>query len=351
MEHIAELSHKLESLLDLLRRGERSVDAGLIDLLMGCHDRIGVLVDELAEHQAEQSSIDDLVARLEGRAEQAEPEAEASAQASDEDDGVIDDEYDEELFGIFVEQLKEGLSGLAQDAGQLRGAGGDPAAALAGCVDRLNTLRSSANYMGYDELKGIYDQWLQVVEQAVEDQGAGRPVDLDRFVETLQANLDRVKALFPKIEFPSVVISAQEAPAAEEPEPAVSLDPEPEADQGLLSDFIAETREHLEEVERNVLVLEQQPDDAAVLNEIFRSIHTIKGSSEYLGMERIAELSHKLESLLDLLRRGERSVDAGLIDLLIEGDDGLLSLFVKTRQQGGLPAGTNEMIDAEVHCP
>ena len=82
-------------------------------------------------------------------------------------------------------------------------------------------------------------------------------------------------------------------------------------DNSLLQDFITETREHLEEVERNVLLLEQQPDDASVLNEIFRSIHTIKGSSEYLGMERIAELSHKLESLLDLLRRGERSVDAG----------------------------------------
>ena len=224
MERIAELSHKLEGLLDLLRRGERSVDAGLIDLLMGCHDRIGALVDELSEHQAEQSSIEDLVARLEGRAEQVEPESDGTGQESDEGDGVIDDEYDEELFGIFVEQLKEGLTGLAQDAGQLGGAGSDLSAVLASCADRLNTLRSSANYMGYDELKGIYDQCLQAAEQATEDQGAGRPVDLDGFVETLQVNLERVKALFPKVEFPEVVFSAPEAPAAEAPEPAESLE-------------------------------------------------------------------------------------------------------------------------------
>ena len=75
-------------------------------------------------------------------------------------------------------------------------------------------------------------------------------------------------------------------------------------DNSLLQDFITETGEHLEDTERNLLRLEQQPEDAGVLNEIFRSIHTIKGSSEYLGLERIAELTHKLENLLDLLRRG-----------------------------------------------
>ncbi|RJQ70744.1 MAG: hypothetical protein C4519_20725, partial [Desulfobacteraceae bacterium] len=64
------------------------------------------------------------------------------------------------------------------------------------------------------------------------------------------------------------------------------------SDNSLLQDFIVETGEHLSETERNLLRLEQQPGDAGVLNEIFRSIHTIKGSSEYLGLERIAELSH-----------------------------------------------------------
>ena len=54
-------------------------------------------------------------------------------------------------------------------------------------------------------------------------------------------------------------------------------------DNSLLQDFITETGEHLGDTERNLLRLEQQPDDAELLNEIFRSIHTIKGSAEYLG--------------------------------------------------------------------
>jgi two-component system, chemotaxis family, sensor kinase CheA len=335
MERIAELSHKLESLLDLLRRGERTVNAGIIDLLMGCNDRIGVLVKELEQHQAERSSIDDLVARLEGGAGQAEPDADESGQEPGDGDGYMDDEYDEELFGIFVEQLKDGLTGLAQDAGQLHRAGADPTTVLESCAGRLNTLRSSANYMGYDDLKGIYDQWSQAVEQAIEGQKTGQETDLGKFIqETMQANLDRVKALFPKISFPSVEPAPQELDMAGEFEESDFLEPEPEpdVDQGLLADFITETGEHLEEVERNVLLLEQRPDDAAVLNDIFRSIHTIKGSSEYLGMERIAELSHKLESLLDLLRRGERTVNAGIIDLLMGCND-RIGVLVKELEQ------------------
>ena len=92
-------------------------------------------------------------------------------------------------------------------------------------------------------------------------------------------------------------------------------------EKSLLQDFITETGEHLEETERNLLRLEQQPDDAETLNRIFRSIHTIKGSSEYLGLERVAELSHKLESLLELLRRGERGVDGAVIDLMMGCND------------------------------
>ncbi|MGD8846845.1 MAG: Hpt domain-containing protein, partial [Desulfobacteraceae bacterium] len=79
------------------------------------------------------------------------------------------------------------------------------------------------------------------------------------------------------------------------------------SDKSLLQDFITETGEHLEETERNLLRMKQQPDDVDTLNTIFRSVHTIKGSSEYMGLEGIATLSHQLESLLEELRRKELS--------------------------------------------
>jgi two-component system chemotaxis sensor kinase CheA len=339
LSRVAELSHKLESLLELLRRGERSVDGGVIDLLMGCNDGIGALVEELDQYQEERSSIDDLVARLKAVGERQEPETGDTAAASDE--GYDEDDYDEELFGIFVEQLKEGLTGLARDAGRLSGAD-DGTAILETSADRLVTLRSSSNYMGYDELKGLYEKWSQSVDDLIASLKAGETVDLAAFAsETMLANIERVKALFPKVEFePAVAQSEPQTPETLYEEPAESIapaeSPEPEespgtaespqseaeeGDQSLLADFITEAGEHLEETERNLLRLEQQPDDGDALNDIFRSMHTIKGSSEYLGMVKIAKLAHKLESLLDQLRRGERSVDSAVIDLLMACHD------------------------------
>jgi len=339
LARVADLSHKLESLLELLRRGERGVDSGVIDLMMGCNDRIGVLVDELDQHQEERSSIDDLVSGLEAASEQTSTEAvDADAEI---DEGYDEDEYDEELFGIFVEQLKDGLTGLAQDAGQLSGAG-DPAAVLEASAERLVTLQSSSNYMGYDELRGIYEQWSQLVDDTLASLKVGDAVDLGTFAsETMTDYIDQVKALFPKVAFAPVaevegdpenagpVEKLQEEPAEQEQRPEEDVE---EADQSLLADFITETGEHLEETERNLLQLEQQPDNMDTLNEIFRSVHTIKGSSEYLGMVRIAKLAHKLESLLDMLRHSERSVNSDVIDLLIGCNDRIGALVTELEE-------------------
>ncbi|CAN2042749.1 two-component system, chemotaxis family, sensor kinase CheA [Candidatus Magnetomoraceae bacterium gMMP-15] len=98
-------------------------------------------------------------------------------------------------------------------------------------------------------------------------------------------------------------------------------------DLSLLPDFIAETGENLEEMETNLLNLEADPNNLEILNDIFRSAHTIKGSAEYLGMKRTAELSHKLENLLELLRNGECSLTKEMMDILIDGKDRIASLM------------------------
>jgi len=92
-------------------------------------------------------------------------------------------------------------------------------------------------------------------------------------------------------------------------------------DLSLLQDFIAETGEHLEEMETSLLRLEEEPGNREYLNDIFRCAHTIKGSAEYLGMEKIGELSHKLENLLEILRHGEHLPDREIIDTLIDTKD------------------------------
>ncbi|MCI5146577.1 MAG: hypothetical protein D3923_13880, partial [Candidatus Electrothrix sp. AR3] len=92
-------------------------------------------------------------------------------------------------------------------------------------------------------------------------------------------------------------------------------------DSSMLPDFIIEAAEHLEEMESSLLRLEQHKEDKDALDEIFRAVHTIKGAAQFVGIDRISELSHKFENLLDLIRKGEQPLSEPIIDLLIEGQD------------------------------
>jgi two-component system chemotaxis sensor kinase CheA len=116
-------------------------------------------------------------------------------------------------------------------------------------------------------------------------------------------------------------------------------------DASLLHDFIAETGEHLEELENHLLALEAAPDNRSLLNEIFRSVHTIKGASEYLGMARIARLSHTLESLLEVLRRGNRAPDQTMIDIIIDARDRIAMLLRDIEQDKAEKATIDDLID------
>ncbi|HDL08765.1 MAG TPA: hypothetical protein ENG35_08525, partial [Desulfobacteraceae bacterium] len=116
-------------------------------------------------------------------------------------------------------------------------------------------------------------------------------------------------------------------------------------DLSLLQDFIAETGEHLEEMETKLLKLESEPENRDFLNDIFRSIHTIKGSSEYLGMERIANLSHKLENLLDMLRQGELLPDKDIIDALIEAKDRIILLTADLEESRSEKTDVEDIIE------
>ena len=98
-------------------------------------------------------------------------------------------------------------------------------------------------------------------------------------------------------------------------------------DPAILGEFISESNEHLESLEPKLLQLEKEPDNLELLNDIFRSFHTIKGASSFLSLTQITKLSHKLENVLDELRRGKLKVTSEIIDLLFGGVDLLKALF------------------------
>jgi len=90
--------------------------------------------------------------------------------------------------------------------------------------------------------------------------------------------------------------------------------------------FLEEAREHLQTLNRCLLDLEHDPNDLHVLDEIFRSAHTIKGMSATMGYAEIAELTHEMENVLDMLRKGTLKAHADIIDTLFQCVDRLEQL-------------------------
>jgi two-component system, chemotaxis family, sensor kinase CheA len=92
-------------------------------------------------------------------------------------------------------------------------------------------------------------------------------------------------------------------------------------DQELLEGFLAETTELLEKLDDDLIALEKSTDDADLMNSIFRSIHTVKGASSFLGFDLLVRVTHKTEDVLNRLRKGELLVTPGIMDVVLEATD------------------------------
>jgi two-component system chemotaxis sensor kinase CheA len=105
----------------------------------------------------------------------------------------------------------------------------------------------------------------------------------------------------------------------------------------LTKEFLAESLEGLDRMDRCLTDLEQRPNDKELLGEIFRSVHTIKGTTGFLGFSRLEKLAHAGESLLGSLREGRLTVNTKLVGGLLQLMDGLraiLRLIEKTGKEG-----------------
>lgn len=101
-----------------------------------------------------------------------------------------------------------------------------------------------------------------------------------------------------------------------------------------MSVFIDESKEHLQLMNDSLLRLEQEPEDLKIIDEIFRSAHTLKGMSATMGFNRLAELTHHMENILDNIRNGKADVDTSLVDILFECLDTLNSLVDEVIEDG-----------------
>ncbi len=167
----------------------------------------------------------------------------------------------------------------------------------------------------------------------------------------------------PVAEAPAAAPAAEAPPAASEPEPvATPAAPEPAAaanadddfeveayvaeplilnmdDAEDLQGFVDEAREHMDSIEGALLEVEQDPQDAARLNELFRPFHTIKGIAGFLNLRDINRLTHEVETILDLGRKSELTITQGIIDLIFRAIDVLKVQISAVQQQLSEPTG------------
>ncbi len=87
--------------------------------------------------------------------------------------------------------------------------------------------------------------------------------------------------------------------------------------------FLEESREHLQSLNDGLLALENDPEEVSVVNDIFRNAHTIKGMSATMGFTKIAELTHDMENVFDLLRTEKMKVNEDIMDTLFKTIDSL----------------------------
>ena len=118
------------------------------------------------------------------------------------------------------------------------------------------------------------------------------------------------------------------------------------ADEEILQDFLVEAGEILEQLSEQLVELESRPDDADLLNAIFRGFHTVKGGAGFLQLNELVECCHIAENVFDILRKGERRVDAELMDVVLEALDTVNSMFGQVRERTDITAATPELLAA-----
>lgn len=117
----------------------------------------------------------------------------------------------------------------------------------------------------------------------------------------------------------------------------------------LLHDFLTEAGELLSDVDNKLVELEKRPSDKALLNDIFRGFHTIKGGAGFLNVNDLVELCHRTENLFDKLRTGELALTAEIMDVIMNAT-GVVRTMFGSLAQSQLPDAADTALLKALDC-
>ncbi len=119
-----------------------------------------------------------------------------------------------------------------------------------------------------------------------------------------------------------------------------------EADDEILQDFLVEAGEILEQLNEQLVELEQNPSDLDMINAVFRGFHTIKGGAGFLALEAMVAVCHRAEDVFNLLRTGDKTLNAAMMDRFLEVLDILNGQFEQTSAGEEPSPASNELLVA-----
>jgi len=306
LERSSHLAHRLEDLLDLLRKGEHPSGTEVVELLISARDLIVSLAEELENTQAETSSVDEMVALITaeieggtGQKSTATPETTVAVVDEPAQTKTASTEYeeenDQELFGIFLENMREKIDLVRTQSAEFENSA-DKVALLERCAENIQALQSAANYMGYEELTVIYNNWhedIVAVQQTLAD-NEDVPYDF------MDGYLVEILVLFPQLgpqhtpqpkqqkiaidnELTASVVDDELKPA-EAPASAVYKE---ENDQELFDIFFENMREKIDLVRIQATELENSADKVALLERCAENIQALQSAANYMGYEEL----------------------------------------------------------------
>lgn len=116
----------------------------------------------------------------------------------------------------------------------------------------------------------------------------------------------------------------------------------------LIGEFLTETNEGLEELDQDLVNLEQNPNDKELLGNIFRLIHTIKGTCGFLGLPRLEKVAHHAENVLGRFRDGDLEVVPDYVTLIFESLDCIKGIMAELEETGAEPSGDDSALIAKL---
>ena len=118
----------------------------------------------------------------------------------------------------------------------------------------------------------------------------------------------------------------------------------------LLSEFLTETSENLSVLDVELVRLEQNPNDPELLGNIFRLVHTIKGTCGFLGLPRLESVAHAGENVLGKVRDGELDVTPQAISLVLACLDRIRMLLTTLEETEAEPEGDDKALIADLNA-